>query len=536
MKHLRHSLAGNILLKTYDLSEKKAHASRARWAQLDGFGSVPDGVFYALYAVALAVSISTWFLAIRAPLWLDETVSFFIIKGGFSEIISRQGWPGVPAYPYLLWLWVKAVGTGEVALRISSVLAMLGAVYLLYRSARELFEWDVAFIAATVFCLHPIVNSESIDVRPYAFAAVAITSSIYALVRLRHNNSYWLAALFGLSAACIVYFQFLFAVILPALLIGFFAMKVGDRETLWRQFGVALVAFALAFLPVIPGMRFMFHTSGTHVFAQAPVLLELRQTLTLMQPELGLVQPTFILTGTFLIAGVTRRFHLPSRSEGGTIVFCAALALVPILILYGVSASTSTHIFVTRYRLVAIPGIALCWALIVSWIDSRALRCLFCISLVAVMAYQSFSSPTSRQHNYTWKYALDVVEKNASVDNAPVLICSDLPESNHVPMPVGAAVKDSALFAPLTYYQLSVPVVGLPRALNQEAMQAGSQFLLQAGQHHTRFLALAWEASDDTLDWLADAADKTHTVRELGVFDLVRVVEFVPRDQTAPAH
>ena len=101
----------------------------------------------------------------------------------------------------------------------------------------------------------------------------------------------------------------------------------------------------------------MFRTSGIHVFAQAPVLLELRQTLTLMQPELGLVQPTLILTGTFLIAALTRRLHLPGRSEGGTVVFCAALALVPILILYGVSATTLTHIFVTRYRLVAIPGL-----------------------------------------------------------------------------------------------------------------------------------------------------------------------------------
>ena len=90
--------------------------------------------------LALALAISTWFLAIGAPLWLDETVSFFVIKGGFSEILSRQGWPGVPAYPFILWLWVKAVGTGELALRISSVIAMLGAVYLLYRSARELFD------------------------------------------------------------------------------------------------------------------------------------------------------------------------------------------------------------------------------------------------------------------------------------------------------------------------------------------------------------------------------------------------------------
>ena len=89
--------------------------------------------------------------------------------------------------------------------------------------------------------------------------------------------------------------------------------------------------------------------------------------------------------------------------------------------------------------------------------------------LVGATAYQSFRSPTARLHNYTWKYAIAVVEKNASIDNAPVLMCSDLPESDHVPLPVGSAVKDSALFAPLSYYPLSVPVVPLPRALTNPA-------------------------------------------------------------------
>ncbi len=140
------------------LSETQAETFGARRTQPDWFPETQDGTAYVIYALALTLAISTWFLAIRAPLWLDETVSFFVIKGGFSEILSRQGWPGVPAYPYILWLWVKAVGTGELALRISSVLAMLGAVYLLYRSARELFDSDVAVIAAIVFCLHPIIN------------------------------------------------------------------------------------------------------------------------------------------------------------------------------------------------------------------------------------------------------------------------------------------------------------------------------------------------------------------------------------------
>ena len=108
---------------------------------------------YAIYALALAVSISIWLLAVRSPLWLDETVSMFLIQGGFSGIMSRQVWPDSPAYSCLLWLWTKAMGTDEILLRVSSVLPMLGAVYLLYRAARELFDRDVAIIAAIVFSI-----------------------------------------------------------------------------------------------------------------------------------------------------------------------------------------------------------------------------------------------------------------------------------------------------------------------------------------------------------------------------------------------
>ena len=65
---------------------------------------------YAIYALALAVSLSTWFIVIRAPLWLDETVSMFLIKGGWAGIMSRQVWPDAPAYSCLLWLWTKVTG------------------------------------------------------------------------------------------------------------------------------------------------------------------------------------------------------------------------------------------------------------------------------------------------------------------------------------------------------------------------------------------------------------------------------------------
>jgi hypothetical protein len=489
-------------------------------------GGLPEGWRSAIYAVALAVALSTWFIEIRAPLWLDETVSMFLIKGGWAGIMSRRVWPDAPAYSCLLWLWTKVMGTGEFMLRISSLLPMLAAVYLLYRAARELFDQDVALIAAIVFCLHPIIIFAAIDIRPYAFAALVINATILALVRLRHNNSNWLAALFGFLAASIVEFQLLFAAILPALAVCFIANKIGDRKTLWRQLGIALVVFTLAFLPAIPRLQYMMHTSGTHVFSEAPRLLQLVSTITVR----GLV---IVLVVFVLLAAARRSLDLRNHADQWTVLLCTSLALVPLLILYGLSVGTSIHVFVPRYRLVAVPGIALCWGLVVSWIDSRALRLAFATALVAVAACVCFTAPSFHHHMYSWKNALAFVEKNASGDNAPVLICSDIPEADHMRMPVGAAIEETGILPPLSYYKLTVPVAPLPRTLNEEAIRAGAVFLQQ--QAERRFLAMAFVESYGTLDWLAKAAATNHTVHELGVFDGVKVLEFVPGTPPGPS-
>ncbi|MGC2402680.1 MAG: glycosyltransferase family 39 protein [Acidobacteriaceae bacterium] len=477
---------------------------------------------YTVYALALAVSLSTWFIVIRAPLWLDETVSFRLIQGGFHGILSRQVWPDSPVYSCLLWLWTQAVGTREVVLRISSLLPMLAAVYLLYKIARQLFPWDVAVISVIVFCLHPIVIFAAIDVRPYAFAALALNATILALVHLRRNDSSWLAAVFGLLAASVVEFQLLFAAILPALLLCLLAAKAGNRKVLWRQFGIALVAFAIAIAPVIPRFEAMMHTSGTHVFSAAPRLMQLISTVTVR----GLV---IVLLIFLAVAAFRRKLDLRGW-DSWTVLVCTSLALVPILILYGLSVGTSVHVFVPRYRLVAVPGIALCWGLVVSRIDSRNLRLLFCALLVAVAAIVCFTSRSFHRHQYSWKYALALAEKNAAPDNAPVLIASDLPEADHMRMPEGAAIEASGILPQLTYYKLTVPVIAMPRALNQEAMRAGSDFLQQAEQRHQRFLAMAFVESFPTLNWLRQKAAGFYDVRELGTPDGVRVLEFTPRN------
>ncbi|MGD0902688.1 MAG: glycosyltransferase family 39 protein [Terracidiphilus sp.] len=443
-------------------------------------------MFYAIYWLALAVSISIWFIAVRAPLWMDETGSYWLICKGFAQIPHRETISS-PAYSYILWFSTKIIGTSEIALRVPSILAMLGAVYLLYLAARELFD--------------------------------------------RRNDSNWLAALFGLSAAWILWFHYLFAVILPAFVLCFFVIKTGNGKVIWRQFGIALAAFALAGLPLIPGLRYLFSTAGVHVFEPAPTLWNL---ISIYAPGAAGV----FLGIPVVIAVVLLRSEHRVDLHDWRILVSASLALIPVLILFGVSALTPIHCFVFRHNLEAVGGIAFCWTMLLGSVRSRLLRLVLCMAFVATNALYGYLSPTSSRHQYTWKYALEAIETNASTDNAPVLICSPFVESNVESIDADMAqypVKESKYFAMLSYYRLSVPVVPLSGALNSETMRDGSRFLQEAAGKHERFLAAAYEYSYYVLDWLAQSAAGTYTVQKLGVYDGIEVLEFVPRPAPSEA-
>jgi len=189
---------------------------------------------------------------------------------------------------------------------------------------------------------------------------------------------------------------------------------------------------------------------------------------------------------------------------------------------------TPVHVFVPRYRLVAVPGIALCWGLVVSRIESGALRLLFCAALVVVAACICFTAPSFHRHMYSWKDALAFVEKNASADNAPVLICSDLPEADHMRMPVGPAIEDSGFCR--------------PQLLQTERASGAATRTLNEGDDPRR-LGVFGGPSPPTVSGdgfcgvlshprlASKKAAGTDYVRPLGEFDGVKVLEFVPRDE-----
>ncbi len=473
------------------------------------------------YGIALLASVSVWFLAIGTPLWIDETLSYWQIAGGFHQIWSRsiQG-NSFAAYAYILWLTNTLFGSEEIVLRTPSILAMLGATYVLYRCAKDLFSWDTALIATTMFVLPRGIAFAAIDARPYAFALLTTNLTILMFLRWMKTGRTKYAVYFGIAAASILYFHYLFATILAALAIVYLLWRSKISLADLRQIGVAAGCFFLVLLPVLPRLRYIYETRASHSFAGAPHPINL-----LMALNPGILQ-LLILLGALFLGALTRTLTVPNREIGREFTFCAIVGVLPVLLLYGLSVLTSVHVFIPRYLLVGVPGLTLLWAWVVNLTRSRAIRLVFCVAFVGLCVFQAYSSPMSRLHEESWKEALAFADTNAATDGAPVLMCSSLVEADYQPMP--EVPSQSVLFAPLSYYKIKAPVVPLPRTLNQEARDEVAKFLLTAAPEHRRFLLMFPLPSVPIAQFLHDSSQENYEAHPLGNFDGIWVVEFLP--------
>lgn len=475
------------------------------------------------YPIALLASLSIWLLALRAPLWLDETLAYWQVSGGFWKIWSRSElMPSSIGYLYTLWAARSILGSQEIALKIPSTLAMLGAVYFLFRSARELFDQDIAFLVCIFFALEPNVVFAATDARPYAFALLATNFAIFAFVVWMKRHEMRQAILFGAAAAAILYFHYLFGAILPAFAIYYLLIRRHSIKADARQLAAVLASFTLLTLPLIYRVLFLYHTRETHVVQELQHSgLAALNTLAPMQTLIG-----FVVSA--LLAALVRKVKLPGRDCFPAILLCPLLALVPAGILCGLSVATPLHLVIPRYFTVVAPGSALTWGLLTSRIDSRLLRQIFCVCLVGITVFECFSSPNSRKHEVNFKQAHEFVNANVAKDKAPVLVCSAFIEADFEPLPTDRT-SENALNSQLTYYPINTPVVFLPMSLNDEAIRIGKQTVARALEQHQRFLAIAAPTSYQTVEWLADYSTGAFTARPIGTFDdEIVVVEFRP--------
>ncbi|MGB8113699.1 MAG: glycosyltransferase family 39 protein, partial [Candidatus Sulfotelmatobacter sp.] len=269
-----------------------------------------------IYPLALLAAVSIWFLAIRAPLWLDETLAYWQVSSGFAKVWSRSAlMPSSIGYLYTLWFVKSILGSSEIALKIPSTLAMLGAVYFLFRSAHELYDHETAFLACIFFALTNNVVFAATDARPYAFALLASNLATFAFIRWMAKREMRQAIAFGAAAAGILYFHYLFGAILPVFAIYYLIARRGFVKEDLRQLAAVIAAFTLCSVPLIYRIASLYHTKAMHVVQEMhhPVLVALN-TLAPLQLLIG-----FVIAAC--MAALIRKLNLPDRESLPAILF-----------------------------------------------------------------------------------------------------------------------------------------------------------------------------------------------------------------------
>ncbi len=194
--------------------------------------------------------------------WYDEVNSANLVADpSLSHMIgtiAAGGESAPPLYHTLLWLWARAAGQSELALRAPSCAMMIVALVLVWLTLRRRYSLQATAVGALVaFPLSALVLYHVSEARFYGFltALVALATYLYARAVLTPERTSWklLAAIFATHAALVythVYGAMYSAAILAAWVI---ADRCAGR---WRPASYAAILAGWAtFIPWLPSLR-----------------------------------------------------------------------------------------------------------------------------------------------------------------------------------------------------------------------------------------------------------------------------------------
>src|SRR5579863_6894943 len=155
---------------------------RARMStqEADGLGRLP----IAMGVLGIIAVVRLWVLPLHNSFWLDESLIAWIVRNGFAQIT-----PAASAdlqsigFCWLEWAFSGLFGPSEIALRLPSLLAAIGSLYIYYRLGTEFIDRETGIIFAAFFLSLPQVALETPNARPYSVGLLAEASALLWLQR-----------------------------------------------------------------------------------------------------------------------------------------------------------------------------------------------------------------------------------------------------------------------------------------------------------------------------------------------------------------
>jgi len=477
----------------------------------------------------LLLAAACWAPHLPAALWLDETLTAWVIRDSFGETIDRTlNYQPQPGYYLFMWFWTRFFGVGEVALRLPSLLAAVGACFgLAHLGARLTGDRETGWLAAIVLASTWNVYRESVDARSYMLGLLVLIGLAICLVRWIDSGRWREAIAIGLLGAFLVNLHLFFALVFPALVV-YAGLRWSSGRADLRQAGciVGLLALGgLLFLPV--GLKLLEH-GGSYSFVPMPTWSSLFGIFVWTAPTAGLLAG-LALAGILGGGGGTEEPQDEDDEVGDGVVtprrevaiLLMLWVFVPLFILYAVSTLAGLSVFLGRYLIPAIPAVAILYAMALRSIWAGPAR----IAAVLVLLLTSFV--TNERPPDDFRGAARAVNEFVSGRNeVPVLFASGLIEGEDENWLRDPGLADY-LNAPTDYYPIDGRLITLPRRLAGHSMTREIVEPVLDGRR--RFAAVEWIGNGArTLGWLIPRAERAGYRVERRAFGGVRVAFFRP--------
>ena len=196
-------------------------------------------------------------------MWLDEISTLWYCSPGrsFSVIFDycMNGEVNPPFFYFLLWIWQKAFGSSELAVRLLPAIAGVLGVAALYLLGRELFSKRAGICAALLAAVMPFLIYYSQEVRAYSLMLLLCTLSYLFLIRILKRRRWQDAAAYAAFTAMMLYTHYYGLCVMAAQLlfiaIWFLSRKDAESRSSLGYVLLPLLSVALACVPWLPVIR-----------------------------------------------------------------------------------------------------------------------------------------------------------------------------------------------------------------------------------------------------------------------------------------
>jgi mannosyltransferase len=485
-----------------------------------GKASVPGDSRF-MWAIIVVAGVSLWLNPMFSSLWLDETVTWWVVKDGFGDMVHRAvTYQQSPLYYVFAWIARVVGGNAEFVLRLPSLLLATGAAFLFYRLVRHLVDAETGRLAVLAFVASPWIAFAAGDARPYALALLLSVASAYTLIRWLDRARFRDGIVHGLCVILTIWAHYLFApTILAFWLYAALRVRRGTSKISWGQaVGVAAIIVA-GISPLIAQMMSLWGRRG---LLSIPATPSADAFFSFLLPPLTIGA---IALGGFVAFGLTRRIAIRSVTPRPlTLALGVLWAVTTPLLFYAMAVFTSVDFLSKRYSVGAVPGVALVVGWGVSRLDPVKNRNVVAL-VVALFSVLAFGG--SIKTGEDWREAVAYINRTATPQMV-VLVHPGLIESSDVDWFDDTERRDY-LLSPFSRYPLVGREVLLPYTSSVPGAQAYLNDVASSLEDSSRVILLTQAEDYDALfkDWFdgrLEQAGLRSTV--LAQFGVLQVIEY----------